>query len=104
MVIYEVYLEVDPSIEKRYLHWLKSEHAPELLAVEGFEKAEVLYDTTGDFVRIRTLYFVANASFLERYLEKHAPALRQKSTEKWGDKVKASRFIWPDSVTIVKKS
>jgi hypothetical protein len=104
VVIYEVYLEVDRSIEKRYLHWFKSEHVPEVLACEGFEKAEVLYDTSGDSVRIRSLYFVSHASFLEKYLEKHAPNLRQKSADKWGDKFKANRFIWPESVTIVKKS
>lgn len=102
MVIYEVSLEVDSQIYQAYLDWLKKIHIPEVLESPGFLKAELLFQPETSALNspvIRSLYYVDSQESLKNYLEKRAPALRASGVERWGDRFKAQRQVWTNSVT-----
>lgn len=93
MLIYEVAINVDPQIMSSYVQWMSEEHIPEVLRSPGFVKAEFLLEPEGK-PRVRVLYFIKDATFLKKYLAEFAPALRQKSEDRWKDHFQAERSIW----------
>lgn len=93
MIVYEVAVRVANPVFDDYVGWLTSEHIPEVIAHEGFVKAELLLEPSSK-ERCRVLYYVQNQTFLENYLTKHAAALRGKTTQRWGNQVAAERSVW----------
>lgn len=97
MIIYEVEALVHPDHYQDYLDWLQNEHAKEVCAAAGFEKAQIFsrkdHDPS-DWPMVRISYFSKDTLTLESYLKNRAPALRQKAFDRFGDQFKASRQIW----------
>ena len=90
MFIYNVTTQVPVNLQDEWLHWMKEEHVPEVLASGHF--------THHRLVRLRepqepgtatfaVQYFCNNLAQYEHYIQNFAPALRLKSQEKWGDSV-----------------
>ncbi len=93
MLIYEVSITIDPSVMSEYTQWMSEEHIPEVMRSPGFVKAEFLLEPEGR-PRMRVLYYIKDATFLKKYLSDYAPALRQKSLDRWKDHFQAERAIW----------
>jgi hypothetical protein len=94
-VIYEVTLEVDPTIVVAYDTWLEG-HMRRVLEQEGFESGHVFRsdEAVADGWQRRVVhYHVRSAADLERYLEQAAPALRAEGAERWGDRFRAARRV-----------
>jgi len=94
-VVYEVTLEVDPSIVVAYDTWLEG-HLRRVLEQEGFESGHVFKsdEPVGDGWQRRVVhYHVRSAADLERYLDQAAPKLRSEGAERWGDRFRASRRV-----------
>lgn len=94
-VIYEVTLEVDPTIAADYDTWLEA-HLRKVLEQDGFESGHVFRsnDTVADGWQRRIVqYHVRSATDLDRYLENDAPALRSEGVARWGERFRASRRI-----------
>lgn len=96
MIIYNVTIKVDGSIQVPWLAWMKATHIPEVIATGCFTKATVLQlleidDSEGPTFAIQ--YFAESKALYNRYIEKFAPDMRQRSFDKWGNRFIAFRSV-----------
>ena len=96
MIVYNVTIKLAHAIHTEWLQWLKDEHVPEVLQTGCFTHATVLRlleidDTEGPTYTIQ--YFAESKSLYNNYIDKHAPIMRQKSFDKWGNKFIAFRSV-----------
>jgi len=96
MIIYNVTTKVHHSIESSWLAWLKEEHIPDILSTGCFTDARILKlleidDSEGPTYAVQ--YSAESKALYNRYIEKHAATLRQKSFDKWGDGFIAFRSV-----------
>jgi antibiotic biosynthesis monooxygenase (ABM) superfamily enzyme len=93
-VIYEVTLHVHASIADAYLAWLR-EHIAEILALPGFEAAEldalVTESTTERSWCVR--YRLHDRAALDVYLRDHAPRMRAAGITRFGNAFRAERRV-----------
>jgi len=79
MYIYNVTINIDESIEEAWLHWMKSEHIPAMLATKKFSKAlmtKVLFEQELGGVAYSVQYTTDSKATLNRYYAEDAPKLR----------------------------
>ena len=97
MIIYSVTCSIEPTIEEVWIKWMQEIHIPEVMATNLFLKqtfCEVLTEATGNDNRTFNIqYELENMGLLHLYNTKFAPALKQKTLEKYGDKCVAFRTI-----------
>lgn len=96
MFIYNVTIKLHESIHTAWLQWLKEEHVPEVVATGCFTNANILRllevdDSEGPTYAIQ--YFAESKALYNKYIEKFAGLMRQKSFDKWGDKFIAFRSV-----------
>ncbi len=96
MIIYNVTIKLQIAIEGEWLRWLQQEHIPEVLQSGCFNNARVLKlletnDSEGPTYAIQ--YAAESKVLYDRYIEKYAAGLRNKSFERWGDKFIAFRTV-----------
>ena len=95
MIIYNVTVSVEDSIQSEWLNWMKTEHIPEVMAAAVFTKAQinrviVQGDSNNTFA---IAYTCPSMKDLHQYQIKFAPALQQKHVARYGDKAVAFRTI-----------
>ena len=96
MIIYNVTTKVHQSLKDNWLHWLKDEHIPDIIKTGCFTHATILRllevdDSEGPTYAVQ--YFAKSKGLYNNYIDKHAPTMRQKSFDKWGDKFIAFRSV-----------
>lgn len=96
MIIYNVTIKVAESIHQQWLAWLKEEHIPDVIGTGCFTKATILRlletdDSEGPTYAIQ--YFAESKGLYNRYIDKFAPEMRQRSFEKWGNGFIAFRSV-----------
>lgn len=96
MLIYNITLKVDRTIQNGWLQWMKEEHIPEVMATGCFEKFQLtrlldIDDAEGPTYAIQ--YYAISKAQYNRYIDVHAPLLRKKGMDKWGDKFIAFRTL-----------
>lgn len=96
MLLYNVTVGVDPSIEKEWLQWMKTEHILDVLNTGMFVTAKiykVLHETEDGTVSYSTQYFAESLDHVEKYLEQFAPALREEANKRFAGKHVAFRTL-----------
>jgi hypothetical protein len=96
MLIYNVTVQVERSIADEWLKWLQQEHIPEVFQTGCFLKHQVVKlvdDAETETVTYAAQYYVESEQQLNTYLNDHAPAMRQKGFDKWGNRFIAFRTI-----------
>ena len=97
MILYNVTLNVDDEIKDDWLKWMKEIHLPEVMATGKFISYgmyKIQNHNENDKSNNYSVQYQANSfSEYEEYSEKYAPALKQKTLEKFGDKVIAFRTL-----------
>jgi len=94
MIVYNITMRVDPSIESEWLEWQKKEHIPEVMDTHLFTEHKLYKLLEQDEQEGKTYvvqYFCSTAAHLDEYLNKYATALREKAFSKWGNKFIAFR-------------
>ena len=96
MIIYNVTTHVGHSIHEAWLAWMKETHIPEVIQTRCFTKFQLVKlmeadETEG--VTYAVQYYAESKADYNRYLELHAPVLRKKVIEKWGDKIVSFRSL-----------
>ena len=93
-VIYEVNLEADAAIEAAFDTWLR-DHIADMLQLPGFRAAEILGDRSAPSGRIRRTvqYRLADQESLDAYFAVHAPRMRARGVELFGDRYTAERRV-----------
>ena len=94
MIVYNITMKVDPSIESEWLEWQKKVHIPEMLDTHLFTEHKLyklLYQDEQEGITYVVQYFCSTAAHLDEYLNKYAGLLREKAFSKWGNKFIAFR-------------
>lgn len=97
MIIYEVNLDVQPQTHDAFMQWLPG-HIQEVLEIKGFKQAKILQpvgdNLSGSTRQVTVVYELETMADLNAYFQDHATAMRAKTVEKFGNKVKATRRIF----------
>ncbi|HAO45895.1 MAG TPA: DUF4286 family protein [Ferruginibacter sp.] len=96
MIIYNVTIKVQESIKAEWLTWLKAEHIPEVIATGCFTHAvilQLLEVDTSEGPTYAIQYHAESKGLYNNYIENHAPGMRRKSFDKWGDRFIAFRSV-----------
>lgn len=100
MLIYEVNLRVDAGIADDYAGWLRA-HIPEMLQIEGFERAVWLRQDPDPAGRRQWTiqYHVAGREHLQNYLDRHAGQMRGEGAERFEGQFEAARRVLEERET-----
>lgn len=107
MIVYEVSIDVREPVFAEYRAWLLA-HAAEILQLPGFLAAEIFERREPIAAGVRGLvvhYRLIDEAALQRYLDEHAPRLREDGVRRFGDAATASRRVlvpaagWPHATT-----
>ena len=90
MYIYNVTTNIDESISKEWLNWMKSIHIPAMLDTGKFSSAKmvkVLIEEEMGGVTYAVQYATDSMETLEAFYNTDAPKLQQKSFQLFGEKI-----------------
>jgi hypothetical protein len=96
MIVYNITLKVEPEIESEWLRWQREEHIPDILSTGIFTEHKffkLLDQDETDGVTYVVQYFTPSRDNYNQYIEKFAPLLRKKASEKWGDRFIGFRTV-----------
>jgi len=97
MIVYNVTVNIDDDVHDEWLDWMINTHIPEVMATGKFTEYRVCRilsrqeDETGQTYSIQ--YIAKDMTDYEDYQRDHAPALQQKTSEKYGEKFVAFRTL-----------
>ncbi|HEX5353365.1 MAG TPA: DUF4286 family protein [Rhodanobacteraceae bacterium] len=96
MILYVVDLEMAATLRDEYMAWL-NDHVREMLALPGFESAEIMSPlepppSEGRWT-ICVHYRLRDRAAWQAYLSGHAQRMRQAGSDRFGDRVQASRRV-----------
>ncbi|MCC5917243.1 MAG: DUF4286 family protein [Cryomorphaceae bacterium] len=95
MYIYNVTVNVEKGILDEWLTWMEEIHIPEVLQTKMFENCQInrvlVEEEQGETFAIQ--YLAKDRDRLKIYSEKFAPALKEKTREKFGDQLVAFRTV-----------
>lgn len=88
MIIYNITIKVDASVQSEWLDWLKEEYIPGILSTGCFHDAKILRlletdDSEGPTYAIQ--FHAESKALYNLYIEKFSGIMLRKSIEKWGD-------------------
>ena len=93
-ILYTVWAQIDPVIEKEWAAWMDTEHIPDVVKQGKFIRASRLHvregDTLGNYV---TIYEAEHPEIVKRYLDGPAKTLREDYNKHFGTKSKLTRII-----------
>jgi hypothetical protein len=90
MLLYEVTLDVEPSVAREVEAHMVEDHIPEIYATGCFERIRLDRASPS---RFRTSYEARSDPDLQRYLSEHAPRLRA-----------AFQAVFPSGVTLTRET
>jgi|LakMenEpi03Aug12_release.lakeMendotaPanAssembly.Ray.scaffolds.fasta_scaffold366159_1 hypothetical protein len=96
MIVYNVTTMVSSAIHDQWLIWMKEEHLPEIMATGLFQRNQFmrLKDVDEDQgITYAVQFFAVTLEDYQNYISNHAPALRLKGTQKWGDQAVGFRTL-----------
>jgi hypothetical protein len=94
MIIYNVTINIDPSIEKQWLGWMRTKHIREVLNCGCFVSARLVKVHVSqpiEGVSYATQYVAESQEKLQMYYSHFAPKLREEGLQLFGDKMLAFR-------------
>ena len=93
MILYEVRLSVERTIEAEYRAWLEH-HIQAMLSLPGFEGAELLREEgSAERAVFVAHYWLRDRVALETYLRDHAAAMRDDGIARFGNLFTADRRV-----------
>jgi hypothetical protein len=96
MIIYNVTIKVAEPIHEAWLQWLQQEHVPEVVGTGCFTHAVItrlLETDESEGPTYAVQYHSESKALYNRYVEKFAGVMRQKSFDKWGNQFIAFRSV-----------
>ena len=96
MVLYNVTIKVEHSIENEWLEWMKNEHIPQMKATGCFYDASIykLLDTDeSDGITYAVQYHAADHDSYKQYLLNYSAEMRKRGVDKWQNKFVAFRSV-----------
>lgn len=104
MIVYNVTVVVEPEILDEWRVWMKEVHLPEVLATGRFLSCSMYRihsGNEGEDPSFSIQYQANSMAEYEAYVANEAPALKQKTLDRYGEKVLAFRTILEHVDTLV---
>lgn len=102
MISYQVHAHVAHQIYDEFVSWMGEVHIPELLKVDGFIDAELLYRKGGSIEssgkEVKIIYHLKSEEALKTYLAGSAMKIREKVIEKFPGQFSMHREVWLESI------
>lgn len=96
MIVYNISMKIDPTIENDWVQWQKQEDIPRVMATGLFTEYKfykLLNQDESDGPTYVIQYFSAAIENYHCYIEEFATLLRQEAITKWGDRFIAFRTL-----------
>jgi len=96
MIIYNVTVNIEESIEQEWLEWMKEKHIPDVMNTKMFVSAKmtkVLVNEEMGGVTYSVQYSCESMAILNEYQEKFAPELKREYAKKYEGKFVAFRTL-----------
>jgi len=96
MIIYNVTVNIEESVQNEWLNWMKKTHIPEVLNTKLFTSAKmsrVMVEEQMGGVTYSIQYSCENQEKLDLYTQKFATQLQQEHTQKYQGKFVAFRTL-----------
>lgn len=96
MIVYNISIQIDPSIEKEWVQWQKKEHIPEVMSFAQFTDYKfyrLLEQDETESIFYVMQFFAASETHYKKFIQEYAVNLRQKAFDRWGDKFIAFRTV-----------
>jgi hypothetical protein len=90
-VLYEVTVEVEPTLVEAFVRYMTEKHIPEIYATGCFQR--IRFDRAGQ-TTLRTSYQAATGADLERYLQHHTAPFRADFGAHFPTGVTVTRVTW----------
>lgn len=89
MIVYNITTKVDSSITGEWLVWAREFYLPAIISTACFKQANIYRLLEADEMEGLTYIIQLRAeslAFYDKYSDDHAPAIRQRALDKWGNK------------------
>jgi hypothetical protein len=96
MVIYNVTIKVDKSVEAAWVKWMKEVHMDELVATglfSGHRLCKLLEQDEADGVTYSAQYFCNTIDEYRKYIDEYSQQMRDKGMQLFGGKFIAFRSV-----------
>lgn len=95
MIIYNVTVSIDASIEEDWLQWMRTTHIPDVMATGYFDAHRLCRVIGGDEMGVTyaVQYECESLAKLQQYETKSAPALREDYKKRYEGKYAAFRTL-----------
>lgn len=96
MILYNVTIKIEPSIQDEWVQWMKEVHIPEVLQTGLFTEyrmTRLLEQDESDGITFAVQYLSNSMADYQLYKEKFAPALQKKVSDKYEGKFVAFRTL-----------
>jgi hypothetical protein len=93
MILYNLTISVDPEIGEEWLHWMRTEHIPEVMSTGCFLESRIsrIHGEEEGGLSYSIMYLCPDEQTMDKYREKHAPALQLNHTKRFAGRFAAFR-------------
>lgn len=96
MIVYNVTIKVQPDSVSEWIRWMKEEHIPELMRTGLFvdyRLCRLLEQDESDGTTFTAQYYCDSLEHYHSYIKEHAPAMREKGLQRFGNRFIAFRTV-----------
>jgi hypothetical protein len=96
MIVYNITINIDSSVEKDWLEWMKKNHIPDVMMCglfKDYKMFRILGDNESGGQTYCIQYFCESIEQYRQYEDIYAPALRGEYNKRYKDKFVAFRTL-----------
>ena len=96
MILYNVTVKVDPSVDAKWKQWMKETHIPDMLntgLIKEYKMCRLLSVDDSDGATYASQFMFTDVASFNRYQKDFAPGLQADHKEKFGDLCLAFRTL-----------
>jgi hypothetical protein len=96
MILYSVTVNIDNEVHDEWLHWMKTEHIPDVLSTGLFVDNKILRmldEVENGGVTYSFQYYLNNAEDFQTYQQHHAARLQDEHARRYQDRFVAFRTL-----------
>ncbi len=96
MIIYNVTVKVEPGIADKWMKWMKEEHLDEMMNTglfSDYRLCRLMEQDESEGVTFVIQYHSDSIENYQSYVNEHAPHMRKKGMDKFGNKFAAFRTV-----------
>ena len=94
MLVYQVKITCEPEIEPEFLHWMQTQHVPDVIGTGLVKSFQVLKPQDGEPHTYYYQYIFDRQSDFDHYQTTFAPALKKDVIDRYAGRFTASRTIF----------